>query len=72
MRTVMELNKNWYFQKENVGLPQELPCDWAKVDLPHTWNAVDGRTEEENTTAEHAGMQKALRHQSVWMDTVSM
>ncbi len=40
MRTVMELNKNWYFQKENVGLPQELPCDWAKVDLPHTWNAV--------------------------------
>ena len=42
MRTVMELNKNWYFQKENVGLPQELPCDWAKVDLPHTWNAVDG------------------------------
>lgn len=43
MRTVMELNKNWYFQKENVGLPQELPCDWAKVDLPHTWNAVDGQ-----------------------------
>ena len=41
MRTVIELNKNWYFQKENVGLPQELPCDWAKVDLPHTWNAVD-------------------------------
>lgn len=41
MRTVKELNKNWYFQKENVGLPQELPCDWAKVDLPHTWNAVD-------------------------------
>lgn len=41
MRNVISLNKNWAFIQENAGLPGEMPTDWHKVDLPHTWNAVD-------------------------------
>ena len=42
MRQVINLNENWKFIKENAGLPAVLPEDWQTVNLPHTWNAVDG------------------------------
>lgn len=42
MRTIINLDKSWRFIKENAGLPSKLPTDWPLVDLPHTWNAVDG------------------------------
>ncbi len=42
MRTIVDLNKNWRFIQEDAGLPDKLPADWKVVDLPHTWNAVDG------------------------------
>ena len=42
MRTIINLDKSWRFIKENAGLPDKLPTDWPLVDLPHTWNAVDG------------------------------
>ncbi|MGN0204799.1 MAG: glycoside hydrolase family 2 TIM barrel-domain containing protein [Coprococcus sp.] len=42
MRQVINLNENWKFIQQNVGLPEHLPEDWQSVDLPHTWNAVDG------------------------------
>ncbi len=42
MRNVINLNENWKFIQKNVGLPMEYPKDWETVDLPHTWNAVDG------------------------------
>ncbi len=42
MRNIINLNDNWYFKQENVGLPASLPTDWDIVQLPHTWNAVDG------------------------------
>ncbi len=42
MRTIINLNENWKFIQKNVGLPMEYPEDWQTVDLPHTWNAVDG------------------------------
>ena len=42
MRQVINLNKNWKFIQENAGLPAVYPADWKTVDLPHTWNAVDG------------------------------
>lgn len=42
MRDVISLNKDWRFIQENVGLPGAYPADWQSVDLPHTWNAVDG------------------------------
>ena len=42
MRNIINLNEGWKFFKENVKLPETLPENWQDVDLPHTWNAVDG------------------------------
>lgn len=42
MRKVQTLNSGWHFIREDAGLPSALPVDWQRVDLPHTWNAVDG------------------------------
>ena len=42
MRNVININKDWRFIQENVGLLADFPADWPKVDLPHTWNAIDG------------------------------
>lgn len=42
MRKINNLNQGWRFIREDAGLPAALPEHWQKVDLPHTWNAVDG------------------------------
>lgn len=42
MRKVININKGWRFLQEEVPMPQSLPEGWQAVDLPHTWNAVDG------------------------------
>ena len=42
MRTIYSLNPQWAFTKEAAALPEALPQDWEVVDLPHTWNAIDG------------------------------
>lgn len=42
MRKIINLNKDWKFIQENAGLPERMPEEWESVDLPHTWNAVDG------------------------------
>ncbi len=42
MRNVIDLNKHWKFIQEDAGLPERLPERWSDVELPHTWNAVDG------------------------------
>jgi len=42
MRTVYNLNAKWAFTKMNTEVPAELPKQWDWVNLPHTWNAIDG------------------------------
>ena len=42
MRQIMNLNTGWVFNKQSE-IPAELCADWEKVDLPHSWNAVDGQ-----------------------------
>ena len=42
MRNRINLNQDWRFIREDAGLPAKLPKDWQRIDLPHTWNAVDG------------------------------
>ncbi|MGN1191785.1 MAG: glycoside hydrolase family 2 TIM barrel-domain containing protein [Dorea sp.] len=42
MRKVINLNADWKFIQQNVGLPDAFPDAWTSIDLPHTWNAVDG------------------------------
>jgi len=42
MRNIININENWKFIQENVGLPSAYPTDWQTVNIPHSWNAVDG------------------------------
>ena len=42
MRKIININAGWKFIKEDAGLPAAYPVDWTDVNLPHTWNAVDG------------------------------
>lgn len=42
MRKVININKGWRFLQRETEMPQSLPEGWPIVDLPHTWNAVDG------------------------------
>lgn len=42
MRNIINLNQGWRFIQEDKGLPESLPLDWESVDLPHSWNAIDG------------------------------
>ncbi len=42
MRICTNLNKNWHFIKEEVNLQELTPEFGCHIDLPHTWNAIDG------------------------------
>ena len=42
MRNTINIDQGWKFIREDAGLPAEFPEHWQDVDLPHTWNAVDG------------------------------
>ena len=51
MRKIISFNEDWFFQK-TAEIPKSLPFDretgavlqgWEAVNLPHTWNALDGQ-----------------------------
>jgi len=43
MRKVINLNRKWAFAKNAAAIPTAMPTDWNFVNLPHTWNAIDGQ-----------------------------
>ncbi len=43
MRTILNLNRKWAFTKEAGELPASIPAGWNWVNLPHSWNAIDGQ-----------------------------
>ena len=43
MRTIISLNHKWVFRKGVSTPPTALPRDWDFVNLPHTWNGIDGQ-----------------------------
>ncbi len=43
MREILNLNRKWSFTKKPETLPENQPKDWCFVNLPHTWNAIDGQ-----------------------------
>ena len=43
MRTVFNFNAKWAFTKMADAVPEKLPMNWDWVNLPHTWNAIDGQ-----------------------------
>ena len=43
MRNILNLNAAWAFQKDQAQAPEALCAEWEQVNLPHSWNAVDGQ-----------------------------
>lgn len=43
MRTIYNLNAQWEFARNTRNTPDSVPAEWEVVNLPHTWNAIDGQ-----------------------------
>ena len=43
MREIINLNAKWAFSKEATAVPSEINKKWNFVNLPHSWNAIDGQ-----------------------------
>ncbi len=43
MRKIFNFNAKWAFTKQANEVPSVLPNDWVWVNLPHTWNDIDGQ-----------------------------
>jgi len=43
MRNVFDFNYKWAFTKEGGDVPQSIEPSWNWVNLPHTWNNIDGQ-----------------------------
>ncbi len=43
MRTIVNFNAKWAFTKQAKEVPSALPTDWNFVNLPHSWNNIDGQ-----------------------------
>ncbi len=43
MRKILNFNSKWAFTKEQCEIPAEIPAHWYWVNLPHSWNAIDGQ-----------------------------
>ena len=43
MRTIVNINRKWAFSKEATAVPSAIDKKWNFVNLPHSWNAIDGQ-----------------------------
>ena len=43
MRKIYDFNRKWAFGKAESKIPDSIPKSWDFVNLPHTWNAIDGQ-----------------------------
>ena len=43
MRTIVNINRKWAFTKQTTEIPSEINSAWDFVNLPHTWNGIDGQ-----------------------------
>ena len=43
MRTIVNLNRKWAFVMGAPAVPEAVPHPAYYVNLPHTWNAIDGQ-----------------------------
>ena len=43
MRQVINFNRKWSFTKMADAVPETMPAKWDIVNLPHSWNAIDGQ-----------------------------
>ncbi len=43
MREIFHFNTKWAFRKGVTEAPETMPADWCFVNLPHSWNDIDGQ-----------------------------
>ncbi len=43
MRKIININRKWSFRKGVAEVPAVIPADWDFVNLPHSWNSIDGQ-----------------------------
>ena len=43
MRNIVNINRKWAFAKGVTEVPSAIPAEWNWVNLPHSWNAIDGQ-----------------------------
>ena len=43
MRKIYDFSRKWAFGKDEAKIPHSIPKAWDFVNLPHTWNALDGQ-----------------------------
>ena len=43
MRKIIDFNRKWAFTKMADAVPKTMPTKWDIVNLPHSWNAIDGQ-----------------------------
>ncbi len=43
MRNILNFNENWFFSKTQETVPVTIDGEWEKLNLPHTYNGVDGQ-----------------------------
>ena len=43
MREIININRKWAFTKQAHTVPTEMPHNWDFVNLPHSWNNIDGQ-----------------------------
>ena len=43
MRQIYNFNTKWAFSKEALEAPTTMPERWNWVNIPHTWNDIDGQ-----------------------------
>lgn len=43
MRQIINLNRKWAFGKATNEIVKEIPENWNWVNLPHSWNNIDGQ-----------------------------
>ena len=43
MRNIVNFNAKWAFSKQATEIPAAIDTKWNFVNLPHSWNAIDGQ-----------------------------
>ncbi len=46
MRQLTNINRKWAFTKQATQIPASIDPKWDFVNLPHSWNAIDGQDGE--------------------------
>ncbi len=60
MRSITNINHKWAFTKETVAIPTAIDPKWNFVNLPHSWNAIDGQDGDSDYYRGTATYAKAL------------